>query len=214
MGAIVGSEGMLVVDTTSYNVFARRFLDYVETAEHRSDWRFLVVSHRHFDHFGGADAITAPVIGHRLTRAAMLGYTPEWLSRNLATWTQQNLIIPELVRDPLIVVPQITFDVSLELHLGDLEVQVLHVGGHTTDQSVVYVPARRVLFGSDNIFHQRKPFVGHGDLVAWIGALERMRELPVDTVVPGHGPVDGPRLIDEQRRELEDMLEKSLAMWP
>jgi cyclase len=211
MGAVIGTGGMVVIDTTSYNLFAARFLEQVSAAEGRDDWRHLVVSHRHFDHFGGADGIHAPMIAHRLTRAALLGYTPQWLRHNLATWTEQGLIIPELLRDPTIVIPQITFDSVLELHLGNLEVQVIHVGGHTTDQSVVYVAERRLLFASDNIFHERRPFTGHGDLVAWISALDRIRtELPIDTVVPGHGPVGGPALIDAQKLQLQDLLATSI----
>jgi cyclase len=120
------------------------------------------------------------------------------------------MIIPELVDNPRVILPQIVFDNQLDIHLGDVEVQLLHVGGHTTDQVVVYIPARRVLFGSDNIFHKRTPFIGHGDLVTWIDALERLSRLPIDIVVPGHGSIGGPELVTAQIDELKELLDRSL----
>jgi cyclase len=58
------------------------------------------------------------------------------------------------------------------------------------------------MFGGDNIFHKRTAFTGHGDLLAWIAALEAIRERPIEVVVPGHGPVGGPEVIEAQLDDL------------
>jgi cyclase len=210
MAAIVDGGSMLVVDSTSYNVFAERFVAEVAAAEGVDGPTFLFITHRHFDHFAGADAIHAPVIGHRLTRAALATYTQDWLDRNIADWTAAGMVIPELVRDPTVVLPSIVFDDRLLVHVGGLEVELVHTGGHCADQTMVHVPARRLLFTSDNVINGKPTFTGHGDLVTWIEALRYGRALEPELVVPGHGENGGVEIIDEQIAELEELLDRWL----
>lgn len=209
MAAVVDSGKMLILDTTSYNVFAERFASHV-TAETGCEPTLLYISHRHFDHFAGADAIDAPVIGHWLTRQAMERYTQDWMDRNIAEWTRLEMVVPELVRDPKVVLPEILFDRELTVRVGAQQVELLHVGGHCADQTVAYLPERRVLFGSDNIFHQKPPYVGDGDLITWIESLRLFQKRPVEVVIPGHGPVGGQELISAQIEQLEEMLDAKL----
>ena len=204
IGAVVSGGAGVVVDTTSYEPFAATFLAEVErSAGHAVDWQALLVTHRHYDHFAGAAAIPAPVITHRLTREALDSYDTGWLSRNVANWIEQGMIIPELVGNPISPRPWLTFDDRLTIHLdGGVDVVMIHTGGHTTDESMVYLPKQRLVFGGDNIFHKRTAFTGHGDLLAWISALEEIKRLPIDVVVPGHGPVGGADVIDAQLDDL------------
>jgi glyoxylase-like metal-dependent hydrolase (beta-lactamase superfamily II) len=140
-----------------------------------------------------------------LTREALASYDAEWLSRNVANWIEQGLLIPDLVGNPISPRPWLTFEDRVTIHLGDgVDVEMIHTGGHTSDESMVYLPAQRVVFGGDNIFHKRKAFTGHGDLLAWISALEDVKRLPIDVVVPGHGPVGGADVIDAQLDDLRE----------
>jgi cyclase len=209
MAAVVDAGKMLILDTTSYNVFAERFAGQV-AARTDCEPSLLYISHRHFDHFAGADAINAPVIGHWLTRQAMARYSQEWMDRNIAEWTRLGMVVPELVRDPKVVLPEILFDAGLTVRIGAHTVELIHVGGHCADQTVAYLPEERVFFGSDNIFHQKEPYVGDGDLVTWIESLRSFQQRPINLVIPGHGPVGGPELIDAQIEQLEQLLAAKL----
>lgn len=200
MGAVVQAGSGVVIDTTSYDTFASEFIERVDTlARGPVNWKALLITHRHYDHFAGAGAIPAPTICHRLTREALAGYTRDWLDRNVAQWLAGGLIDPARHRTPTIPTPAQTFDTRLTVHLGGgVDVVMTHTGGHTSDESMVYLPQQQVLFGGDNIFNQRTAFTGHGDVIAWISALEEARRLPISVVVPGHGPIGGPELIDAQ----------------
>jgi cyclase len=209
MAAVVDSGKMLVLDTTSYNVFAERFAQQVGESTGCQPW-LLYISHRHFDHFAGADAIDVPVIGHWLTRKAMERYTQEWMESNIAEWTRLGMVVPELVRDPKVVLPEILFDTNLTVRVGAHVVELIHVGGHCADQTIAYLPEQRVLFGSDNIFHQKEPYVGDGDLVTWIESLRNAQGRPIELVIPGHGPVGGPERIEAQIAQLEELLAAKL----
>jgi cyclase len=210
MAALVDGGEMLVLDTTSYNVWAERFVARVAEEESCSGPSLVYISHRHFDHFAGADAINAPVIGHWLTRAVMARYTQQWMDQNIAEWTRLEMLVPELVREPKVVLPQILFDSHLEVQVGSASAQLMHVGGHCTDQTVAYLPKQRVLFASDNIIHEKPVYTGDGDLFTWIEALRKLQKLPIEVVIPGHGSVGGPELIEAKIAYLEELLEAKL----
>ena len=214
MGAIVGRDGIVVVDATSYDIFAERFLAAVTDAEGDRPVRFLHITHRHFDHFGGACALDAIVVGHRLTREAMAAYPEGWVERNLAEWVEAEMVIPSLLRSPKVVLPQVLFEDALEINLGDQSVHLLHIGGHCADQTVAYVPGARVLFASDAVFNGKQAYVGDGDLATWITGLRDLAEMRVDLVVPGHGPVGGPELLQTQRVWLEELRDQQLRGGP
>jgi cyclase len=120
------------------------------------------------------------------------------------------MVVPELVREPRAVLPTIVFDDRLIVHVGGTAVELIHVGGHCADLTVAYVPSRRVLFASDDVVNGKEAYVGDGDLVTWIDALRRLRERPVELVVPGHGPVGGPELLEAQIQQLEGLLANAL----
>jgi cyclase len=201
MGAVLGDDLTLIIDSTSYPPFAARFVE--EVAGSRPQPKLLYITHRHFDHFGGAAAIDAPIMSHRLTRAALASYDDAWLDRHIPAWIEQGLMDPELVGEPEVVIPHITFEGDTVVDVGGREVLLRHVGGHTADQSIAYVPSLKLLWGSDNVFSDRdEPVVAHADVPTWIDALERLSELEIEIVVPGHGDIGGPELLVNQLEQL------------
>ncbi len=204
MGAVVGERLTLIIDTTSYPPFASRFLEAVGQAAPAAP-RLLYITHRHFDHFGGASAIDAPIISHRLTRLALESYDDQWLDRHIPDWIEKGLMDPELVGEPKVVIPDITFDGTATIDVGGLTVDLWHQGGHCADQCVAYVRERKLLWGSDNVFSGREPAIDHADVPTWIAALDSLETLPMEVVVPGHGPVGGPELVTDQARRLREI---------
>jgi cyclase len=201
IGAVVGSDLILFIDTTSYPPFAERFVAAVEAAA-PGRRRLLYITHRHFDHFGGAVAIDAPIMSHRLTRSTLAGYDDGWVARHVPAWLEKGMLIAELVGEPRVVLPDITFDGTATVDVGGLTVDIWLAGGHCADQTMAYVRERKLLWGSDNIFSGRAPAIDHADVATWITALERLEDLPVEIVVPGHGPLGGRELLTDQIESL------------
>ncbi len=84
---------------------------------------------------------------------------------------------------------------------GDLRCEVRYVGtpAHTTNDSIVWIPDREVVFTGDLLFNGGTPFALMGSVSGWIEVLETvLRPLGARTLVPGHGPVCGPEVIDDQ----------------
>jgi glyoxylase-like metal-dependent hydrolase (beta-lactamase superfamily II) len=86
--------------------------------------------------------------------------------------------------------PTRTFEGSLDLRVGTKHVALIQVGpAHTRGDCLVVVPADRTVFSGDILFIDGTPIVWAGPIQNWIDACERILELDVDTIVPGHGPI-------------------------
>ncbi len=82
--------------------------------------------------------------------------------------------------------------------MDDLLVELHHFGtaAHTTNDVVAWIPEHRVLFTGDLVFNGGTPFVLMGSVAGSLVALDCVMELEPDVIVPGHGEVCGPEVVD------------------
>ena len=86
--------------------------------------------------------------------------------------------------------PTQTFEGELVLTVGDKEARLIQVGpAHTRGDTLVYVPANRIVFTGDILFVGSHPIMWEGPIKNWIRACDVLLGLDVDVVVPGHGPL-------------------------
>ncbi len=82
-----------------------------------------------------------------------------------------------------------------ELPLGPGMVRVVRAPGHADHQIVLHDEGRRILFAADHILLKITPNVGiwpetaPRPLYRYEESLRSMRDLPVELVLPGHGPI-------------------------
>ncbi|MEM7356328.1 MAG: subclass B1 metallo-beta-lactamase [Acidobacteriota bacterium] len=107
------------------------------------------------------------------------------------------------------VVPQNTFTEPLKVELGGRTLTLHHVGGgHTVDNSVVWIPDAEVLFGGCLVRSGTTTslgYTGQADLVAWPQTIETVWRLygAARIVVPGHGSPGGHELLENTLALLE-----------
>jgi glyoxylase-like metal-dependent hydrolase (beta-lactamase superfamily II) len=111
-----------------------------------------------------------------------------------------------------IIRPDIGFDGTMTLYFGGLTLQMTAEGrGHSTGDLTVYIPQKRVMLMGDLLDTEIHPGQGesgeifYSNVEGWIRILDNImqRNLPVDTYVPGHGPVHigrGVKDLEEQKR--------------
>ncbi|MFC5718641.1 MBL fold metallo-hydrolase [Streptomyces gamaensis] len=148
----------------------------------------LVNTHHHGDHtYGNWVFPEATVIGHEGCR-----------SETVAAGHQLHAIWPGTDFGEIrITPPTLTYTDSLTLFVGDIEVRLLHPGvAHTVGDTVVWLPEQRIVFTGDLVFNGGTPFVPMGSLSGSLAALERLRALDAEIVVPGHGQVTDPGVYD------------------
>ena len=185
-GLIDGGAGATSVDVASTAARTRAYL--AEAARVASSpIRRVVLTHSHPDHCNGASLLPdAEIIAH--SRVADDLRAPHRLAPHIFTPFEQGDATPRL--------PTIVFDDHLLLTPEGRRVEVRHPGSaaHTTGDSFVWLPAERVLFTGDLVFHGGTPFALSGSPAGWLRALDQMAALGPEIVVPGHGPVGGPEL--------------------
>ena len=194
-GFITSPDGVIVVDSTGTEARAKAFHAAVR---HQTDLplRALVNTHSHGDHTFGNFVFTpdCAIIGHELCREAVLATDVEATTRNFVNGDFGEITV---------AAPFVTFEQRLNVYADDLQVQLIHMGpAHTPNDVVAWIPERRLLFTGDLIFNQGTPFALQGSIAGWLEALDRIEALDAQTIVPGHGPVGGPELIDPVRRYL------------
>jgi cyclase len=206
-GLVVGDGGGgVLVDTAATEARARRLREEVLRVTAVPP-RTLVNTHFHGDHtFGNHLFPEAVVVAHERTRldmaAAGLHLTSLWPE---VCWGDIELTLPE-----------ITYRDALTLHAGGVRVELLHLGpaAHTTNDTAVWLPEQRVLFTGDVVMSGVTPFCVMGSVSGSLAALDRMRRLGPLVVVPGHGPVGGPELLDADEayfRWLRDLARTGVA---
>lgn len=84
---------------------------------------------------------------------------------------------------------QLIFSGDLTLNVGEHVLELIHTPGHTPGQLAVHVPAERVVFTGDTVFSDVQTWLMASDIDGWVAALDRIAQLDVDHVIPGHGPV-------------------------
>jgi cyclase len=97
-----------------------------------------------------------------------------------------------------LVPPFLTYQDQVKVYVDDLACQVKYIGtpAHTTNDSVVWIPERKVLFSGDLLFNGGTPFMLQGSIAGALVALESLTAFGAETIVPGHGGVCGPGVID------------------
>lgn len=190
-GFLVGQRGVVSVDACSTERRTRAYLAAIEGVTPRPV-RTLINTHHHGDHtFGNYLFAGATIVGHEATRAGVQQWGKPF---DAPVWTEVDWGDIELAP------PFLTYTEGVTVWVDDLRCEVTHVGtaAHTTNDSVVWIPEREVLFSGDLLFNGGTPFLLQGSIAGAVDVLENVvRPLGARTIVPGHGPVGGAEMIDD-----------------
>lgn len=190
-GFLVGRRGVISVDACSTERRTRAYLAAIRSVTDQPV-RTLVNTHHHGDHtFGNYLFDGATIVAHEGVRDGIAAWGRP---RSAPFWTDVEWGAIEL--EP----PFLTYTEGVTVWVDDLRCEVRHVGtaAHTTNDSIVWVPSRELLFCGDLLFNGGTPFLLQGSISGAIEVLTQvLAPLGARTIVPGHGPVAGPELIDQ-----------------
>ena len=143
--------------------------------------KYIYLTHCHGDHIGGVNELKkrygGKILIHRIE--------------------SENLNNPEIDLCNYIGMDEIELDVDSRvddkdlIHIGDIELEVIHTPGHTNGGTSLYCAKKKMLFSGDTLF---KGTWGRTDLPTsslediMNSIVNRLLVLPDDTIVyPGHG---------------------------
>lgn len=186
-GFVVGSDAVLVVDTRATPTLARELQAGIRSVTSKPV-RWVFLSHYHAVRALGASVFAgAAVISTEGTR--------DWIrTRGEADFASERDRFPRLFRGvdeiPGLTMPALTFDGTLRIDLGGVEVELLGFGrAHTQGDAACWVPSRGVLYAGDLFENGCGVYAGDAYVRDWIATLARLRPLPATAAVAGRGPV-------------------------
>ena len=214
-GIVTDGEASLLIDTLFDLKLTGEMLDTMRKSIPAASHIDMVVNtHANGDHCWGNElvtgaqiiasartaeemttAISPTVVAMLLKRAHELGQLGEFLSHAFGSFDFDNITLTP---------PTKTFEDELMLNVGDKEVHLIEVGpAHTLGDTLVYIPADRVVFTADILFIGGHPIIWAGPTSNWLRACDRILAMDVETIVPGHGPITDKKGVAEVKGYLE-----------
>ncbi|HYD41797.1 MAG TPA: MBL fold metallo-hydrolase [Anaeromyxobacter sp.] len=214
--------GLLLVDTGygSEEATAALAAGFAAAGRRFEDVRRIIVTHGHVDHFGGARFVLErlgrdlPVEAHAADLPKMVEGGPRW--RDLAPVYGAHLVRLGVPVDLLAAIagegekgfrsrriPDVRpLEPGTRIHTRHLELEVLHMPGHTPGLVCLLDRARGILFSNDHLLERISPnplmeLGPDGEdgffrpLLAYLESAARTRALELTAVLPGHGPPFG-----------------------
>jgi len=173
----VDNNEALLFDTPVSDSLTAVLIHWIQDSLHAKIVGF-VPNHFHEDCMGGLNAVH---------RAGIHSYA--------------NILTKQIAEEKRLPIPQTTFQDSLLLKAGSLNVVCKYFGGaHTKDNIVTWIPSDKVLFAGCMVKEQKAANIGNiadADLAAYPTTLKRVAKEFSDAVIviPGHGAVGDLSLI-------------------
>lgn len=208
IGVIGGTHSVLVVETGMGPGNAGTVLKF---AADYADGRklYLTTTHFHPEHAFGAQVFSgaATFLVNKAQAEDLATKGPGYLGmfRRLGEPVARQLEGVEPAT------PDIVYDTSYDLDLGGRVVRLRATGrAHSKGDQVVTVPDAEVMLTGDlaeagqfAIFPWFPPHDTDVSGIRWIEVIRRLAAIGPRVVVPGHGDIDGPRLLADVRDYLE-----------
>jgi cyclase len=173
--------------------------------------RFVINTHWHGDHTGNNAQLAGSgsvIIAHDNVR------------KRLSTEQFSGFLNRSVPASPQLAWPVLTFADSVSLHVGDEQLDVVHVGpAHTDGDAVVWFKQANVVHMGDTFFTAGYPFVdlgSGGSLDGYIKVADQVlaQARPDTKIIPGHGALGDKAKLKEFRDMLatvRDRVKKAVA---
>jgi cyclase len=198
-GLVIGENGVLVVDTFVQEGAAKQLLAEIRKLT-PLPVKYVVNTHYHLDHVAGNKVFQdagATVIAHR--------NVPGWIHTENLKFFGDKIKPEQKAMIEGIGSPDITYDHSIDLVLGQTKVRVRYFPGHTGGDSVVLVPGAGVVFCGDLFWNTTLPNLIDASTEPWMHTLEELATVQAQTYVPGHGDVGTVKDVAAFRGYLNDL---------
>jgi hydroxyacylglutathione hydrolase len=170
-----------IIDTGT-GFYTRIILETIQKIVNLEQIQQILLTHEHYDHIGGAQDILQASKG----RAKIFAH------KDVVTKLKEGKsTFAEMLGGTM---PKLTIDVPLsggeQLTIGDSPFEVLITPGHSIGSLCFYSKKNEVLFSGDTIFADggfgRYDFPD-GDFDSLLNSIEKLAELDVTNLYPGHG---------------------------
>jgi len=171
-------DGELVVDAGTGEFF-QETKDAIQNNIGISRLKTIINTHCHYDHSGGdkklRDWLGAVICAHEKDRKSL--ETGNGTQANFFRAVSRSVTVDRKLRD------------GGKINTRNFSFEVVHTPGHTPGSICLYEREKRILISGDTLFEDgvgRTDLEG-GDRSELRKSLERLAELPITHLLPGHG---------------------------
>ncbi len=214
-GLITDGEASLLIDTLFDVKLTQEMLDTMRRSVSAASHIDMVVNtHANGDHCYGNQLVSvAQIIASKKTANEMVeGLQPAqfaMLLKQAPTMGQTGAFAihafgPFHFEHITLTPPSKTFEGEMTLKVGNKTVHLIEVGpAHTLGDTLAHIPDDRVVFTGDILFIGGHPIMWAGPMGNWLRACDRILDMDVETIVPGHGPITDKKGVTEVKGYLE-----------
>ena len=201
---VVTSQGIVMIDTPGLRPLEA--LEWKKKIETYGEVAYLINTDHHGDHTLGNYFFSCDLIQHEETMKKLLAEGSVETSKKY-----MNLFDPHagsLMEHYFVRQPRITYRERMHLYFGGEVFELIHIHGHTEDETLVYMPKNKVLFSGDNVCTIGIPNLSESYPLEWMKALDFLETLEIDVLVPGHGPVGDKGSIKTFRTQFQGLMKE------
>lgn len=164
--------------------------------------RFAFDTHHHGDHAYGNQVwveLGAVPVAHTGVIEEMKKYETSYYGGKPGRWEDTAKNRPDVAASKL-KPPTLLYNTDMIFDDGRHRVELLHFGvAHTHGDGFAWLPKEKILFTGDAAVNGAYNYVADGDIGQWIKTLEAAKKLGARVVCPGHGPMGGPEILEDQQ---------------
>jgi glyoxylase-like metal-dependent hydrolase (beta-lactamase superfamily II) len=220
LAAVTGNKKTLIIDAGNSIRHAQLFED--ELRRNDISGNFLVLTHSHWDHVFGLENIKIPVICQEKTYTSIKDMQQlSWEDQALDQRVEEGTEIPFCAdaiklehgtnREISLPLPDIIFEKTMTIDLGNITCVIEHVGGdHANDSCIIYIQEEKTLFLGDclyaNLYAEKWNYTAEQALLL----LKKIEAYDAEIYILSHH--DQPRTKLEMEAELKLMKECARAV--
>jgi glyoxylase-like metal-dependent hydrolase (beta-lactamase superfamily II) len=186
LGYIRGKKSALMIDAGCSFRHASVFGEKIGK-ENLPTPEFIVLTHWHWDHIFGLEALEGWVVSSEETKKYMTPLLEQDLAEELmrSNYTMKNEFTSEF--DLGIRIPDITYKERLVIDLGGISalIQIVRCD-HTSDCSVIFIPEEKILFLGDCLYNGFENGYPYLDRLTYLTLLNTLLRFPADIYIDSH----------------------------
>jgi cyclase len=157
--------------------------------------RFVFDTHQHGDHAYGNEVFAkqgAVPVAHEGVLEAFKKFEPQRWDDTAKSRKDVAASKPKA--------PSLLFRRDMIFDDGEKRLELLHFGvAHTSGDGFAWLPKEKILFTGDACVNGAYNYAGDGKILEWINTLAAAQKLGAEKICPGHGPMGGAEILEDQR---------------
>jgi glyoxylase-like metal-dependent hydrolase (beta-lactamase superfamily II) len=184
-----GEHEVMLVDAQLTKASAEKVLQQIK--ETKKPLSLIYITHEHADHFLGLEVFNEAFPRARIiANSAVVDRINKVYQEKIEKWRK---ILGSGATSQTVAISR--FDAnSVDFDGAKIEL-FKHIRGDTDENTMLWIPGRRILIAGDVVFNDMHVYTAETDGKArerWLNSLEKIRELKPSVVIPGHSKVGAP----------------------